>query len=1013
MATPMSGLGMAAHNAYAVSTAGKAAGATAVNPFLGFGITIAATLIDQLFLMPKLRGKGRQQAQPDRLFDLPASSLATGSPRIWAMGRRVRTPAHVAAFWKREMAISTGSAKVGRITRREVFGDGLIVLNDRQSRGIVQLLFDGRVAYWNERNLVTVRTSDMTASTPGSGRLRLTMNTLQELDFTHRFVVGDVVRLRHFHSPTGVNGYWRVQAIVGHSVTAPSSVTLDPLEAQAAAAATPGSALTPAIVERVDDAIIVTGYTGTVVLVGTVDKWVRLTNAAAERNVGEVFRTGDDVMLTGWSPSSVNGRYRVARGILPANQVWLIPYGAGAPTLPAVGTGITCGAPNAQIQFYSTQRYYPGLFGADPVFRRGTEDEGEDATIAEHEPTGTIPGFRGQATLSFRDLNLTDFGNRAPNVEVIQEVDESLTWAQAIARILERHGLTQDDYDVSLVPTDQCEGYYLRGVQPTTTALQPLLVAKQVATQERDARVAFFPIERADVVRIRNGAAFSDFGANGAGGPKYSTTRQDVERLPTALDVSHQDPDSSYGEGVQPAGLRAPLGVEHENAQQLHLDTLVLTRQQARNLAGTVVRRTWLNSHAYDMLLPASYCHLLENDLLTWTDDAGEVHLARATRVEVGSNFTVRVRAVRETLDAGVTGSPVQSGSGSPPVIVPPPTEIAAEILDMPPLIDEHAGAPGLYLCAGARRGGHWAGVRVYESTDGGTNYSLIGTLDGQSTIGFADTALPDGSPSEEVGNATPTWDTTSTVDITLESDGLIPLVTMTQAQVRDQRFNWAILGNEIIGFATVTALGGNSYRLSTLLRGLRRTVPTGHVVGERFVLLYHGTPVFLATGMFRSLSGVAQPEATLHYKFVPTGRTLVDVQAMEFDLGAWNARPFPPYDISSELEPNNDVLFSITEPHTRRNLPVAALPPFPFDESFEEYVWRVYADGTYGAVVATLTRTSRGPNGTGSPRTRDRSILYTAVEQADDMLTPGATLYYDVRHIGDHGESRAVRATT
>jgi hypothetical protein len=80
---------------------------------------------------------------------------------------------------------------------------------------------------------------------------------------------------------------------------------------------------------------------------------------------------------------------------------------------------------------------------------------------------------------------------------------------------------------------------------------------------------------------------------------------------------------------------------------------------------------------------------------------------------------------------------------------------------------------------------------------------------------GTCSTILPD--PPALVGDEN--WDTVSTVDVTMTSG--VPL-TDSDSNVLNGT-NAAMVGNEIIQYATVTPLGGNSYRLSRLLRGVAR----------------------------------------------------------------------------------------------------------------------------------------------------------------------------------------------
>jgi hypothetical protein len=1070
----------------AATGAAIAIGAGFASGLLSFGLSFAVGMVFQLFIFPKLAGRRRSSAEPSRLLELPQSTIATGAPRVFALGRRVRVPGHVAGFWKRITTTSSGSSKVGRVTRREVFGDGLIVANDRFTNSLQQLILDGKLAYWQSRNIVTLRNSTMTVAvvdgpesgtatggssttlvksgagwttnqwaahtvritggtgsgqartvlsntsttltidqpwvtSPASGStftiegfLKLTMASLLDIDFQHRFKVADHVRLANFLAPTTVNGDYRVQALAAHAVSAPSSVTLRPLGGQVLGAARPGDPITPAEVTRIDDELLLPPGSGYRILAdffaGGYGAGITVVRTGSTfRALNEVFRPGDVLNLSGWAlvggaaAAWANGKYHYWTDYV---GTWRLLPLAGQ-SIPAAGTAEASPThPAARFAYFTQQRFFPGLFGAEPLFRQGLETEGESAIAAQHETTGTIPGYRGQATVDFDELNLTEFGSRAPNVELLISPDLGMTWGDAVRLVCERAGLTPEQIDVSRMPTDQMEGFWLRGAMPTITALQPLLVAKQCVTQERADVLAFFPIEAADVVRIRNGAAFSDLGSSvgtvNAKTPKFGKADLAPEFLPTSMGVSFQDPDNVYGDGYQHFGLRNPDGAGHQNDQETGLETLVLTRQQARNLAGTLLRRLHMNSRTYTLSLPPSYSHVLENDLLTFTDDDGAVHVMRAIRVERGANWQVRVQAVRESLELEVAGSPVQPDELPMPEL-PPPASILPGFADIPPLLDEHAAVPGVYLFASASdAAGTWLGCAVYESLDAGTTYAQIAVLDQQHTRGEAVTTLADGTASETPGSATVTWDTNNTVEVAMAAG---TLSTYSQAQVRDGRLNWALLGTEIIGFTDATLLAPGHYELSTLLRGLRRTATTAHAVGEPFVML----TAFKDTGHARLYEGVNRVGQSVHYKFVPPGLTLADVESVVVEIGGWNARPFAVWDVDVTRDGANNAEISF-RPHTRLNLPVGSAGPYPFDEELEEYRLFIYDGSGYSSVVGTKTLTAAG---SGSARLRGTpTYRYSAAAQTADGLTPGATLYFEVEQVGAHGASRRVRTS-
>jgi hypothetical protein len=307
-------------------------------------------------------------------------------------------------------------------------------------------------------------------------------------------------------------------------------------------------------------------------------------------------------------------------------------------------------------------------------------------------------------------------------------------------------------------------------------------------------------------------------------------------------------------------------------------------------------------------------------------------------------------------------------------------------ILDMAPLLTEHAHTPGYYIAACAEPGGRWSGAQVYESRDGGIEYQLIGTLTFETMIGTTKTALAAGTLGETPAGG-PFWDNTNTVDVEIAAEGLFGLADATEAQVLAGH-NWCRIGTEILGFQEATLLTGTTYRLGVLLRGIRgtyRSVEDGQDAGAEFVYISH----MMASALFVEIGQYAVPANRL-VKVVPTGSTLADIDAEEVDIEAWNARPFPVrvFDCTIGSTPF-DATFTF-EHWTRIPHPVGAVEPFELDEPFEEYVLRIYnPEGT--TLQRTKTVSARNQTGLRTLRPDQKTFPYPASEQTADGYTPGA----------------------
>ena len=1094
------------------------------NPFLAAGAIAVASYLDQRFLYPAILGEGKDKAQPRPLVGLPQTTNTPGSPRVWAIGRRIRVPLHI--FYQsektREQTQTGPKGGVAGVLRR-VFADVGLSVNDRQTFKATQLIANGQLIWWSDKNLVKITTSEMTSSvietvttsgttTTGSTttvinsttgsmtvdayarnynwvkftsgalsgqmrpiiansasaftvdwafggavasgvtyqivtkQVRLTMNSSYEPDFTDQLVVGDVVRLDNFGSTTAGShlgrapfqneSWWIVVGIKKHDAT-PSYITLEAAIGQdmgSLTSVTSGSALSPGSVTREDvvwldsadrewtggNSINTLGLFDTSASIQT--RWNRFHGATDYGNV-EMFNwqsrlntplTYSDV------PSATSARaYKTYYGLGPTFY-WDAPHGPiSGSTYPSY-TEVTRSRCANNVGVFKRPllvQYEGRMFASDPVFNyyQGTDGQLEDAIIARTNTSGQIPGFRGMAYQMLDQWDLsTYFGNQVPPIiEGIIEPDLVMIVPQALLAICERAELQDLLLDVADVNQEPFEGYWTQGSIPTVTALQPVMLAYGLLAQERNNTLAFFNVENADSIQIENGASFSDLGvASGSdtpsAGDKLKITQRDTQDLPTSIGVSHQDPDQQYAQGFQHFKQRQPSPLASANEQNIQLDNVVLSRKKARNLAATLLRRSWVNATSLDFQLPVAYLEALENDLVTLTDDEGQDYTARIIRREVGNNFVVNVTAVVEDVQLGVRGSPVQPSSE---IIISTPIPVTPtfRVLDVPPLIDEDAFVPGYYVGACSANGTRWGGAVVYESRDSGVNWNQVATINTQCGMGTTTTTLPSGTLGDLIGGVA--YDTTNSFTVAIARDNVFPLITTTTAAV-EAGWNWMLVEDgtnfEILGARDVVDNGDGTYTFDYLLRGLRGTYDscaTTKAVGSKVTFLYQarqqGALQFIST----NLSAASLP-TTIQVKVVAAGQSIDDVTAETVTLDCWNARPMPGFLFVTELNVTTFDRTFVFDHWTRLQSPVGSSEPYALDESFEGYTVNFY-----NPAGTTLLRTKTiSAQNTGSSNIRGaREFTYTAAEQTADGYTPGALTTFKVERfqLGDFGNGR------
>lgn len=1006
-----------------------------------FVAAIGASIVDSQFIMPRLAGRGRDNAYTPKLAGVPTGSNEPGAPRIWAIGQRVRVPCHV--LWQSTKVREQQSNQKGAsgLVQKRVFVDAALALNDRETLKVRQLIGNGKLLLWKSRNLVTVTTSEMSAAETG-GQLVITMADQSDPDLSEYFEVGDGLLLTGWVPAAGtpsVNAvYWKVDAVTAHTSTATSTLTLDPVQGQTVTSANSigGTPFSPATIERVDDAEV-----------GIDEAFFGdpMSTRVAIQVRESTFVVGDIVTLRGMTQGGgvefyPATRWRVAalsttnihHGAPDAGKVWAtLIYDSGpqvsAPASPVTLTELAAtnfGRVEQATPQTLVRSLFPQGFDPDAHFYNGTETQGEDSIIVADKGTGNVPGYRGQAYQVLDDFEVTQFGNGLPfSLETIIDVDDGMTWSRAVREILEWQGMPAEAIDVAGIDDEPFGGYYLRGSAPSATALQPLLVAGQIVEQDRDGVLSFFSIPNADVVQVENGGARTALAARLDGeqatDDKIQRANPSMEDLPTSVGIRHQDPDNAFAPGYQSFGIRNPSGVEWQNVRDVDLSTLVLSRKKARNLATTLVRRAWINSTTVEFQLDGRYIDLLENDLVTVTDDDGNDLVVRLTSVDIGANMLVRCVGVLEDVTLEVSGSPVQNVVGTyrrPPV---QPAELDVAVIDIPALTPADAATPTLLIACAPQPGSTFQGAQVFESADGGNSWVPIGTTTIARAMGYVSAAVPAHAAAESFGSATLTYDTTTTITVDLTDGGYQGgLTSCTQAEAEQAGRNWcAILDPvtgvwEVLAFTTATALSATTYELTGLLRGLRGTwaaASTAKPAGGQFVLLTDWD----YGGIRRAVAGNPTNASRL-YRVVPVGATIDDVVSVGVTPTWRSASPPSPRRLTKTIGGSPYDADLETENESRAPLPLGQVGPYPMAETFEEYEFRIY-DPTGSAVRRIKRISTRTVNGVvGSSNLRDRFVTYTAAEQTADGYTPsGSTSFVvDVVHVGDYGRSTPYKRT-
>jgi hypothetical protein len=312
---------------------------------------------------------------------------------------------------------------------------------------------------------------------------------------------------------------------------------------------------------------------------------------------------------------------------------------------------------------------------------------------------------------------------------------------------------------------------------------------------------------------------------------------------------------------------------------------IALDATTAKRIAAKTLFSAWVERAAYEAALSWEYLTLDPTDVVDVVLDDGSVFRSRLTRVDIGADFVIAVKAVSQEA-ATYTASDVADGGAG----------VAATKLilaDLPLLRDvDDLGGSGsrlYYLMAGFGPAG-WPGAALYKSADGST-WSQVGASLSEAAWGATANALaaPRSAFATDEDNALTLFMTTGAEQ--LESVTQLDLVNGANPAL-------VLKANgepEIVQFRDVVTNPDGSYTLKGLLRGRRGTdvFASGHQPGELFVLLDADDIESLAVAL--GDLGLAR-----HWRAVGFGTLFEDADVATTVLSGCDLKPYAPWGVKA-----------------------------------------------------------------------------------------------------------------
>jgi hypothetical protein len=459
--------------------------------------------------------------------------------------------------------------------------------------------------------------------------------------------------------------------------------------------------------------------------------------------------------------------------------------------------------------------------GADGIFltpitmrlHSGSEDQVADPLMIAAEAAGGTPAYRGLAYAVFENLPLGDYGNRIPNLtfEVIADPGDSVDAGIVLRNLAVADGVP---LLVAAGSFPAIQGHVAGRSGSIAEAMAPLFELAGASLND-DGRL---------VLRGDGGAPIV-IATDACQAHRPGTVRPDDRRrllggdaLVGVVELGFYDVSRDYQPGLQRA-RRGGSGLVDQQAVPC-----ALAPGAAKALATALLARAGAARMRATVRLPWAYIGIRPGDLVVLGDADGVQWRVREARFE---GFVVSLDL--ERVEGVAPATAVADGGRALAFEAVPAGPTTMAVLDLQALPGDMPTLPRLWIAASGTSAG-WRRAMIDVSSDDGASYAPLGVIEGGSVQGAVLDRL---GPGDVDG-----WDRFSTVDVEVLSDAMW-LEGRTEAAVLAGG-NLALVGDEMMQYASVEALGPRRFRLRGLLRGRRGTEAAvmDHVAGERFVLL-------------------------------------------------------------------------------------------------------------------------------------------------------------------------------
>ena len=483
----------------------------------------------------------------------------------------------------------------------------------------------------------------------------------------------------------------------------------------------------------------------------------------------------------------------------------------------------------------------------------------------------------------------------------------SETVSDVLTKICARVGLSSSDIDVSTLTSKTVRGMEITRRSSARDAVDRMSIAYLFDTVESNYKLKFVARGTGSVQNID----YDDLGAAIDRLPeeisRVDENEIDETEIPYQIDLKYTDYDRDYqaGDVYQKRQKSPDPTVNGDEIQKLELP-VVLTSQEAQQLADTLLAVKWSEKFQQEFFLPYRFLALDPSDSVTLVRPNCPDTLVRLSEMSFGSGMVTQFKSVEE--DTEVYTSLWEGGgqAGFTDRVIPFVGSPFLYVLDLPLIQDSHSVGSRTGFYTGSRiASGEFRGVVLHQSLDQ-LSWVQVDVFDEEALGGIVLDAAP--------ANLLPfQLDVTTSIRIApFDEDSFDAFVSITEAQLY-QNNNPAAWGNnlngyELVKFQNVTDNGDGTVTLDTFIRGRRgtsRVAEVGHPIGENFLLL---RPNGSIGSWSRQAYEVAQLGSQRFFRVTPLGQIFEATDFFSAEITGTDLKPYEAVHIVSTRGGSNQL---------------------------------------------------------------------------------------------------------